>query len=154
MYFSNVMFYQVELRAFCSKHSDIQEKSSILPLDGSVAFGSEFSVDDSLPVILSAGRQHNLKIDCRNGEDIDRVSDGSPDKLSPSGSPNTGLPDTSECGSLAQLDNNAMAGLTDENVNASDSHGFALVLKKVFYITSQCMCIFRIACNYCVVNSK
>ncbi|KAF7816909.1 Protein Jade-1 isoform A [Senna tora] len=120
---------EIELRAFCSKHSELQENSSILPSGGSVAFGSEFSVANSLPVTLPADRQHDLKFGCTNGDNIGIASDGSPDKLSHSESLDAGssdcrlsVCDTLECGSLPQ---------TDENVNSSDSLGFALVLKKL-----------------------
>ncbi|XP_028775037.1 uncharacterized protein LOC114731945 isoform X2 [Neltuma alba] len=127
-------YENIELRAFCSKHSDIQENSTMLPSGGSVAFGSDLSSADSLP----AGTQQNLKIGCQNGDGTGIVSDGSPDKLSHSEPPDEILSDcqlnaheTSECSGLPQLNNTAVVGRTDEIANASDSLGFALVLKKL-----------------------
>lgn len=143
MYF-HVMYDQVELRAFCSKHSDLQEDSSILPSGGSVAFGSEFSVANSPPATLPAGGEHNSKIGCRNGDSIGIVSDASPDKLRHNNPQDGELSDRRlsacdmlECGSSPQLNNSGVLGRADDNVNASDSLGFALVLKKVFWNTSK-----------------
>ncbi|KAI9097752.1 hypothetical protein K1719_025523 [Acacia pycnantha] len=124
----------IELRVFCSKHSDIQENSTILPSGGSVAFRSDLSSADSLP----AETQCTLKTGCHNGDNIGIFSDGSPDKLSHSEPQDGMLSDcqlnahkTSECSGLPQLSNTAVVGSTDEIANASDSLGFALVLKKL-----------------------
>lgn len=118
----------IELRAFCSKHS------AILHSGGSVGFGSDLSSADSLP----AGRHYNLKIGCQNGGNVGIVCDGSPDKLSHSEPPDEVLSDcqlhaheTSECSSLPQLNDTAVVGRSDEIANAPDSLGFALVLKKL-----------------------
>ncbi|KAI4307329.1 hypothetical protein L6164_030530 [Bauhinia variegata] len=86
----------VELRAFCSKHSELLENNHILPSGGSVAVGVESSAAN---VRLSDGRL------------------------------NAG--DMLGSGGVQQLNNTGMVRRTDEDVNASDSLSFALVLKKL-----------------------
>uniref|UniRef100_A0A0R0JLI4 PHD-type domain-containing protein n=1 Tax=Glycine max TaxID=3847 RepID=A0A0R0JLI4_SOYBN len=78
----------VELRAFCLKHSDLPENRSILPLKGSIADGG-----------LS---------DCRLSAHDDMLG----------------------CGAVPQQDV-GVVGRANENVDASDSLSFALVLKKL-----------------------
>ncbi|GAU36754.1 hypothetical protein TSUD_318530 [Trifolium subterraneum] len=69
---------QIELRAFCSKHSDLQENRNILPLGGSIAVGSEIPEANVLPVTFPVKSEHNLKIGCSNGG---LESDSNRDKL-------------------------------------------------------------------------
>lgn len=140
-----VMLCQVELRAFCLKHSDLQENRSILPLGGPIVPGSESSEANDLPVTLPMSSERCVKIDCGNGE---VVSDGNPDTLNHNDEPpDGGLSDCRfsthnmlGCGDVPQH-NIGVAGRTNENVDASDSLSFALVLKKVFCIISICMCV-------------
>ncbi|RDY04519.1 hypothetical protein CR513_11762 [Mucuna pruriens] len=124
----------VELRAFCLKHSDLSENRSILPLEDSIAVKNEFSEANGLPVTLGVSDEHNLK-DCRNGG---LASDSSPDKLNHYDEPPDGglsdcrlsAHDMLGCGAVPQQ-NVGVVGRANENVDASDSLGFALVLKKL-----------------------
>jgi len=125
---------QVELRAFCLKHSDLPESRNILPQEGFIEVRNEFSEANDLPVTLPVSSEHNLR-DCRNGV---LVSDSNPDKLNHNDEPpDGGLPDcrlsahTLGCGAVPQQ-NVEVVGRGNENVDVSDSLSFALVLKKVF----------------------
>ncbi|XP_015934618.1 uncharacterized protein LOC107460745 [Arachis duranensis] len=60
----------VELRAFCLKHSDLQDNRGILPLGDSLSIGNTFFEANGLPV----NSEHKLKIGC-----------GSPNKLNHNG---------------------------------------------------------------------
>lgn len=139
------MHDQIELRAFCSKHSEILENSTILPSGGSVAFRGDLSSADN----VLAGTRHNLKIGSNNGDNIGICSDAGPDKFSHSDSHDEMLLDSQ----LDGLNTATSAGRTDEIDNASDSLGFALVLKKVFCIKSKFICMFSIKFNYHDVES-
>ncbi|MED6131358.1 hypothetical protein PIB30_008948 [Stylosanthes scabra] len=112
----------IELRAFCLKHSDSQDNRGILPLGDSLAIGNTFLEANGLPV----NSEHKLKIGC-----------GSPNKLNHNGLQDVGLSDCrliasdlSGCGAVQQH-NVGMVGKTNENGVASDSLSFALVLKKL-----------------------
>ncbi|CAJ2644281.1 unnamed protein product [Trifolium pratense] len=126
---------EIELRAFCSKHSDLQENRNILPLGGSVAVGSEIPEANDLSVTLPVKSEHDLKIGCSNGG---LESDSNPDKLNHNDeTPNGGLSvctisaqDTLGCGA-APPHNIGVAGRTNENVNVSESPSFVLVLRKL-----------------------
>ncbi|KAK7353481.1 hypothetical protein VNO80_18928 [Phaseolus coccineus] len=102
----------VELRAFCLKHSDLPENKSILPQEGFIEVRNEFSEANDLPVTLLVSGEHNLR-DCRNGG---LVSDSNPDNLNHNAN--------------HQMEDYPIAGRGNENVDASDSLSFALVLKK------------------------
>ncbi|CAK8566288.1 unnamed protein product [Lathyrus sativus] len=125
----------IELRAFCLKHSDLQENRSILPLGGSIAVGNEFPKANDLPVTLPVKSEHNIKIGCTNGG---LESDTNPDMLNHNDQPPDGglsvctvrAQNMLGCGA-APLHNIGVEGRTNENVNASDSPSFALVLKKL-----------------------
>ena len=133
------MLDQVELRAFCCKHSDLQEKSSILPPEDSVAaLGCEVSDATGFPVRLPVNSEQSLKIDCRNGSNIGIASDSSPDKLSHNEPEDGGLSDcrlTAQdmlgCDAEQQLCNAGTVDGTSENANLYDTLNFALILKKV-----------------------
>lgn len=135
------MLFQVELRAFCLKHSDLLEHRSILPLEGSIAVRKEFSEAND----LSVSEEHNLK-DCRNGG---LAPDSSLDKLNHSDEPPDGglsdcklsAPDMFGNGAVPQQ-NVGVVGRANENADASDSLSFALILKKVFCIISISICVF------------
>ncbi|KAK7351150.1 hypothetical protein VNO77_10384 [Canavalia gladiata] len=124
----------VELRAFCLKHSDLQENLSILPPGASIAVNSEFSEANPLPVTLPVSNEHNLK-DCRNGG---LASDSSLGKLNYNNEPpdrelsdcRLSAHDMLECGVRPQH-NIGPVGRANENVDGSDSLSFALVLKKL-----------------------
>ncbi|XP_058754200.1 uncharacterized protein LOC131627372 isoform X2 [Vicia villosa] len=125
----------IELRAFCLKHSDLQEKRNILPLGGSIAVGNEFPKANDLPVTLPVKSEHKVKIGCSNGG---LESDTNPDMLNHNDEPPDGglsvctvsAQNMLGCGA-APPHNIGVEGRTNENVNASDSPSFALVLKKL-----------------------
>nr|KYP70024.1 NuA3 HAT complex component NTO1 [Cajanus cajan] len=110
----------VELRAFCVKHSDLPENRSVLPLEGSITVRNEFSEANGCPETFPVSGENNLK-DRRNGE---LASNSSPDKLNHNDEPpDGGLSDCRLSGHDMQFNH--------QNVGASDSLGFALVLKKL-----------------------
>lgn len=131
-----VILCQIELRAFCSKHSNLQENRSILPLRGSIPVGSEFPEANDLPVTLPVKSEQSIKVGCSNGA---LESDSNSDKLKhndepPSGGLSVGTISAQNmlvCGS-AQPHNIGVAGRINEKVDASNSPSFALVLRKVF----------------------
>jgi len=139
------MLCQVELRAFCLKHSDLPESKSILPQEAFIEVRNEFSEASDLPVTLPVSGEHNLR-DCRNGG---LVSDSNPDKLNHNDEPpDGGLPDCRlsdhmlGCVAVPQQ-NVEVVERENENADGSDSNSFALVLKKVLYVYPY-MCLFWI----------
>ena len=125
------MLCKVELRAFCLKHSDLQDNRSILPSGDSIPIGSELSEANGLPV----NSERKLKIGCGNGG---VMSDSSPDNLNHN--------DMLGCGAVQQH-NVGVVGGTNENGDASDSLSFALVLKKVFCVIF-CVYMFRMKVSF------
>ncbi|XP_019430720.1 PREDICTED: uncharacterized protein LOC109338032 isoform X2 [Lupinus angustifolius] len=128
----------VELRAFCFKHSDLQENSSILPSGNSVVVRSEFSDANGLQVRLPVNNEYNLKSGCRNGDNLGIISDDRPYKLSHNEPEDGGLSNSrlnshniSGCDAVRQLYNTETVGRTNENANASDTLKYALVWKKL-----------------------
>lgn len=129
------MLLQVELRAFCSKHSDIQD-NSITPRTGDPcsAIGSDSCVFNNLEETLSMSKLHKLKISCKNGDKVAvhmETSDANSDRSADSEV--TGFSDsrlisvpTSECTNAGMLDKSEW-----EDVNPSDALNFTLILKKV-----------------------
>lgn len=107
-----------------------------MPLGGSIAVGNEFPKANDLPVTLPVKSEHNVKIGCSNGG---LESDTNPDTLNHNDQPPDGglsvctvsAQNMLGCGA-APPHNIGVEGRTNENVNASDSPSFALVLKKVF----------------------
>lgn len=129
----------VELRAFCSKHSEVEDSSSIQHLGHPpLAAGSNSSVTKHLPVTLSANKPHKLKISCKNGDKTAvHIETTSSDKLCDNELLEIGLVDTgsnanvkSEPGDAQQL-TNLMTLESSEDVTPSDSLNFAPVLKKL-----------------------
>lgn len=131
----------VELRAFCPKHSDVQSSSSTTRVDDpTLAVGGDSNVANHLPVAVSLNKLHKSKIDCQNGENI-AVHIGTPDATNKSGDSglqergfsssglNTGI--MSDCGDAQQLINVGMLQRSTEDVNLSDSLNVALILKKL-----------------------
>lgn len=122
---------KVELRAFCSKHSDIQDDSST-PRTGDpcLAIGSDSSVSNNLQGTLSKNKLRKLKISRKHAAQMDN-SDANSDRSTDSEV--TGLSDsrlisipTSECTNTGMLDRSDC-----EDVNPSDDINFILILKKV-----------------------
>ncbi|KAH9756809.1 PHD finger family protein [Citrus sinensis] len=125
----------VELRAFCAKHSDIQDNSST-PRTGDPcsAIGSESCVSNNLHETLSMSKLHKLKFSCKNGDKIGvhtETSDANSDRSTDSEV--TGFSDsrlisvpTSECTNAGKPDRSEF-----EDVNPSDALNFTLILKKL-----------------------
>ncbi|KAG6707308.1 hypothetical protein I3843_06G023500 [Carya illinoinensis] len=132
----------VELRAFCLKHSDVEDSSNSSHAgDPSVAVGSDSNVANHLPVEVSKNKSHQLKIDCKNGDDhvvhmgtSDTISDKSTDsELQEMGCSNYRLNARilSECGDAQELINVGSLERRNEDVNTSDSLNVALILNKL-----------------------
>ncbi|KAE8077390.1 hypothetical protein FH972_015958 [Carpinus fangiana] len=131
----------VELRAFCSKHSDVHDSSSSSRAgDPSVAVGGDFNVDNHLPVAVSMNEANKLMIDCQNGDNI-AVHLGTPDATDKSGDSELqeiGCSDFGletrvmpECRDSQQLINVGELERSNEDVSLSDSPNVALILKKM-----------------------
>lgn len=120
----------------------------MLPPGDSVTAGSEFSDTNGLQVRLPVNSVHNLKVGCRNGDDIEIISEGSPDKLSHNEREDGGLSVSRlnahmlGCDAKQQLYNRGTVGRTNENAIASNTLNFALIWKKVFCNLTICLCVF------------
>ncbi|KAK9270103.1 hypothetical protein L1049_025677 [Liquidambar formosana] len=130
----------VELRAFCSKHSEVSstQQLGVLP----VAAGSNSYVTKHLPATLSVNKPHKLKIAHKNGDKIAvniETTDTNSDKSGDSELRDIGLLDSgsnanlkSECGDAQQLINVETLEMNNiQDVTSSDSLNFALILKKL-----------------------
>lgn len=144
-----LILLQVELRAFCPKHSDVQSSSSTSRADDTLAVGGDSNVANHLPVAVSLNKLHKSKIDCPNGENI-AVHIGTPDATSnkpgdsglqergfSSSGFNTGI--MSDCGDAQQLINVGTLQGSAEDVSLSDSLNVALILKKVLVCVRVCL---------------
>ena len=132
------MFLQIELRAFCSKHSDIHDNDSSLQLGEHCAAGSDSSITNQLS-LTSMDKSQNLKIGLKNGDKI-AVHIEAPDDNSGGGElQEIGLSDTrlhvrvaSKCSDTQQLvDVGLLERSNGDDHNPSDSLNFAPILKKV-----------------------
>ncbi|XP_039023104.1 uncharacterized protein LOC120155675 [Hibiscus syriacus] len=121
----------IELQAFCSRHSEIHDNSSS-PSHGELcASGTDSSIDNP----------RNLKISLSNGDsiavDIESPDDNS-DKSGDGEWQDEGLSDTrssprvaSECGETQQLGDTGLEKSNDDEHNPSNSLNFAMILKKL-----------------------
>ncbi|KAK7282765.1 hypothetical protein RIF29_11801 [Crotalaria pallida] len=123
----------VELRAFCLKHSDLHENRSISPSGDSINNG-EFTETNDLLVTSLVNDEHCSKIGMQNGG---VESNSSPDKLNHNEAQDGGLSDCRlsvhdmlGCDSVQQH-NIGVAGRANENFDAPDSLSFPLILKKL-----------------------
>ncbi|KAA8538560.1 hypothetical protein F0562_028246 [Nyssa sinensis] len=133
----------VELRAFCSKHSEVQNNNTAQQSgDLSVAVGSNSYTTEHQPLTSTVNKPHKLKIGRKNGDKIGihiETSDGKNNKLGDSVLNEDGLLDTrsnsrlpSECGGAQQPVNvEPVERNNDDDVNSSDSVNFTLILKKL-----------------------
>ncbi|XVE60397.1 hypothetical protein DITRI_Ditri05aG0125400 [Diplodiscus trichospermus] len=132
----------IELRAFCSKHSDIHDNSSSPQLGELCAAGTDSSTNNQLsPASMDTIR--NLKIGLKNGDKIaahieapddnsDKSSDGELQEIGLSGidtRSNTRV--ASECGDRKQLVDAGLLERINGDDHNSDSLDFALILKKL-----------------------
>ncbi|KAJ4701226.1 putative Phd finger protein [Melia azedarach] len=132
----------VELRAFCSKHSDIHDNSTPRTGDPCLAIGNDPPVSSNAQGTLSMNKLHKLKISHKNGEkiavhmesscaDSDRSCDSEETVLSDSRSNGVAVR-MPECGKAQQFTNIGMLDKSEnEDVNPCDSINFILILKKL-----------------------
>ncbi|XWS15072.1 hypothetical protein CRYUN_Cryun35bG0062800 [Craigia yunnanensis] len=131
----------IELRAFCSKHSDIHDNNSSLQLGELCAAGSDSYITNQLSP-TSMDKSQNLKIGLKYGDKIAvhvEAPDDNSDKSGDGELQEIGLSDTrlnarftSECGDAQQLVNVGFLERSNgDDHNPSDSLNFALILKKL-----------------------
>ncbi|XAR62626.1 hypothetical protein NMG60_11017460 [Bertholletia excelsa] len=131
----------VELRAFCSKHSDIQQGGRLHQSgETSITFSSDSRNVKDGSAIPMVHKPHKLKIGRKNGDKMSvyiEAADTSASKLGNGMLHEEGLSDTlshsklqSDCGHKQQP---ASAETFDRNGddNASDFHNFSVTLKKL-----------------------
>lgn len=128
------------MRAFCSKHSEVLDKSNISQLaNPSLIASSNSDSIDHLP--------EKSNVSCANGDNTavhvevpdtnsDRCCDGESQELSSLGS-RVNARIVSGCNDSQPLNDVGTFERSSEDVNVSDS-SFILILKKVHYISSQC----------------
>ncbi|XWS23817.1 hypothetical protein CRYUN_Cryun28dG0047800 [Craigia yunnanensis] len=131
----------IELRAFCSKHSDIHDNSSSPQLGELCAAGNDSSITNQLS-LTSMDKSQILKIGLKNGDKIAVHMEAPKDNSDKSGDgelQEIGLSDArlnarfaSECGDALQLvDVGMLERSNGDDHNPSDSLNFALILKKL-----------------------
>ncbi|KAK6257449.1 hypothetical protein QUC31_000908 [Theobroma cacao] len=131
----------IELRAFCSKHSDSHDNSSSPQLGELCAAGSDSSFTDQ-PSPTSIDNSQTLKIGLKNGDKIAvhvEAPDDNSDKSGDGELQEIGLPDArsntrvaSEFGDAQQLvDVGLLERSNGDDVYPSDSLNLALILKKL-----------------------
>lgn len=141
MYIYICTHLQVELRAFCSRHSEFSHDRNTPQLrEPFMAVSNDSSVANHIPATLSMDKQHKLNIG-RNGDNItvhretpdtnfDKSGDGELRETGFSNSRVNAMP-LSECG-VDQLINMGLFQRSDnEDAKPSDSLNLALILKKV-----------------------
>ncbi|KAE8704410.1 PHD finger family protein, putative isoform 2 [Hibiscus syriacus] len=114
---------QIELRAFCSKHSEIHDNSHSPPLGELCASGTDSSITNQLP-LQSMDKSQNSKVSLSNGDKI-AVDIEAPDTRS-------SAQVASECGETQQLGDLGLLGKSNDDVhNPFNSLNFAMILKKL-----------------------
>ncbi|KAL8125233.1 uncharacterized protein LOC141720352 isoform X1 [Apium graveolens] len=131
----------VELRAFCSKHSEGQNNASIVQGDQSRLSSSDLTITNHQPVTSTMIKPHKIKFSKRNGDveghletaelDLDRVDCiASRDGVLPDATTNPtnqlGSDDTQQPNSALRLDKRS-----SEDVDTTDSSNFQIILKKL-----------------------
>lgn len=131
----------VELRAFCPKHSEVPDIRNIQLVDPPVSTDGNSNVSNHLPVALSESKLNKLRVGRRNGDKIavaieapDIISEKSGDCESqeiafPSSRLNARL--QSDCSDAQPIIGAGSFERSSEDVNASGSHNFSLILKKL-----------------------
>ncbi|KAK8705471.1 hypothetical protein V6N13_049073 [Hibiscus sabdariffa] len=131
----------IEMRVFCSKHSEIQDNGSSSPHGELCASGTDSSITNQIP-LQSTDKSQNLKISLSNGDkiavDIKAPEDNS-DKSGDGELQEIGLSDTIssarvalECGETQQIGDMGLLDKShDDELNPSKSLNFALILKKL-----------------------
>ncbi|CAA3029739.1 histone-lysine n-methyltransferase atx1 [Olea europaea subsp. europaea] len=135
-------FDEVELRAFCSKHSDVQNDSGAQQTgDVSLAVDSVCNVNMHQQMASIANEPHKLKISQSNSAKLAvhvRTSDADLGKLDGNILHEKLLDNRSNAKSQPEsgdaqhpIDNDPLARIENEDVNASDSLNFIRILKKL-----------------------
>ncbi|XVE55411.1 hypothetical protein DITRI_Ditri03aG0156500 [Diplodiscus trichospermus] len=130
----------IELRAFCSKHSDINDNSSSQQLGELCAVGGDSSITNQHS-LTSMDKSQNIKIGLKNGDKIAVHMDAA-DNSDKSGNgelQEIALSDTrlnarfaSECGGTQQLvDVGLLERSNDDDHSPSESLNFPLILKNL-----------------------
>ncbi|XP_022768248.1 uncharacterized protein LOC111312338 [Durio zibethinus] len=131
----------IELRAFCSKHSEIHHNSSSSQLLQFCAAGCDSSITNKLSP-TSMDKSQNLKIGLKNGDkiavDIEALDDNS-DKSGDGELQAIGLSDTrlnarvasERCGTEQLVDVGLLERSNGNDHNPSDSFNFTVILKKL-----------------------
>lgn len=135
-----VTLLQVELRAFCSKHSEFQDITTqqprgLLP----VTVGCDASVTQHLPETLVVNEPHKLRLGCKNGDKNMvhvKTTDTNSDKLGnieiPMEQSRADSGHQSECGDARHLISMETLGRNvNGDINSSDCLDFVQILKKV-----------------------
>lgn len=133
-----VFFYQVELRAFCSKHSASRDKSSVQ--DPSEAINSSSYVVNHLPVTLSINRPQKL-VGRRNIDSLllcKEASDTNSGKLDDGELEDTGSADPNSNAACVDSQKSTVQGV--EDLNPLDSLKFASIMKKASFVNLFCFC--------------
>ncbi|XVF39427.1 hypothetical protein PTKIN_Ptkin01aG0033700 [Pterospermum kingtungense] len=131
----------IELRAFCSKHSDIHDNSSSPQLEELCAAGSVSSITNQLSP-TSVDITQNLKAGLKDGDKAAVQMEAPDDKSDISGDgelqeidwsdSRLNAPFASECSKPRQLADGGLSERSnDDDHNPSDSLNFALILKKL-----------------------
>ncbi|KAE8679801.1 PHD finger family protein, putative isoform 2 [Hibiscus syriacus] len=119
----SVFFLQIELRVFCSKHSEIHDNSNSPPLGNLFASGTHSSITNPLH-LQSMDKSQNSKVSLSNGDKI-AVDIEAPGTRSSSQA-------ASECGETQQLGDVGLLGKSnDDEHNPCNSLNFAMILKKL-----------------------
>ncbi|KAL6962090.1 hypothetical protein U1Q18_037045 [Sarracenia purpurea var. burkii] len=120
----------VELRAFCSKHSEVQNGSSIQQsVDTSISIGSDSCVTKHQLETPPVNKPHKLKLGRKNGDKITvhiETTDPNISKLESDSRSQSGRGDTQQPASTETFGRS-----TTDDVNTSDSLDFAMILKKL-----------------------
>ncbi|KAL4272194.1 hypothetical protein GQ457_13G010190 [Hibiscus cannabinus] len=131
----------IEMRAFCSKHSEIQDNGSSSPHGELCASGTDSSITNQIP-LQSTDKYQNSKISLINGDkiavDIKAPEDNS-DKSGDGELQEMGLSDTRssarvalECGETQQMGDVGLLDKShDDEHNPSNSLNFTMILKKL-----------------------
>ncbi|KAM7514976.1 hypothetical protein LguiA_004559 [Lonicera macranthoides] len=131
----------VELRAFCSKHSEVQNDSGTQLVGGRhTGVATDSNITKHKPVLTIVNKPHKLKIGRRNGDKIAvhiEATNTDLDKLGGNVSSEDVLSDTksnsklqSECVDAQQPNTDTIEN-SGEDVTTSDSLNFSLILKKL-----------------------
>lgn len=135
---------QVELKAFCSKHSEVRNNSSTEPVDPSVSVDKNSNISDSPHGTLSRNKLNKLRIGSRNNVAVTNETSDNSDKLGDSRSQETAVPCSGlnarlvlDIGDEQPIKDRGKLDKSCEDVNASGVLNLTPILKKVMYTSGQ-----------------